>query len=71
MYNRTNADLAESLSLQVDNDMVRNDGKTNTVSETKPSNIDSNQNYNNHNPMRHCTSTKEPEEEPKKKTNST
>jgi hypothetical protein len=40
--------------------------KSNTVSETKVSDIDSNQKYNNHNPMRYCTSVKEPAEEPRK-----
>jgi hypothetical protein len=40
--------------------------KTNTVSETKISNIDSNQEDNQHNPVRYCASTKEPVEEPQK-----
>ena len=40
--------------------------KTNTVSETKISDIDGNQKDNKPNPMRYCTSTKEPTEEPKK-----
>jgi len=54
------------VSLEVDNNIIRNDVKTNTVSETKISNIDSNQKDNKHNPVRYCRSTKEPTEEPKK-----
>jgi len=41
--------------------------KTNTVSETKISDIDSNQKDNKYTPVRYCTSTKEPVEEPQKK----
>ena len=50
------------VELEVD----RNDMKTNTVSETKISKIDCNQKDNKHNPVRYCTSTKEPVEEPKR-----
>jgi hypothetical protein len=56
------------VALEVDNDILRNDVKTNTVSETRISNNDSNQKDNKHNPVRYCPSIKEPEEEPKMKT---
>ena len=55
------------VALKVDNNTLRNDAKSNTVSETKVSNIDSKQKDNKHNPVRYCTSTKELVEEPKKK----
>jgi len=55
------------VALEVDSDIIRNDVKTNTVSETKISDTDSNQKDNKHNPVRYCTSTKEPVEEPQKK----
>jgi hypothetical protein len=55
------------VAFEVDSDIIRNDVKTNTVSETKISDIDSNQEDNKHNPVRYCTSTKEPAEEPQKK----
>jgi len=54
------------VSLEVDNNIIRNDVITNTVSETKISDIDSNQKGNKQSPMRYCRSTKEPTEEPKK-----
>jgi hypothetical protein len=55
------------ISLEFDNNIIRNYVKTNTVSETKISDIDSNQKYNKHNlPVRYCRSTKKPTEEPKK-----
>jgi len=54
------------VALEVDSDIIRNDVKTNTVSETKISDIDSNQKDNKHNPVRYYTSTKEPVEEPQK-----
>jgi hypothetical protein len=41
MYNRTNTDLKNPyVSLEVDSNIIRNDVKTNTVSETKISDID-------------------------------
>lgn len=53
------------MSLEVDNNIIRNDVKTSTVSETKISDTDSNLKDNKQNPMRYCRSTKEPIEEPK------
>jgi len=51
----------------VENYILRNNVKSNTISQTKVSDIDSNQKDNKHNPVRYCTSIKEPVEEPKKK----
>ena len=39
------------VSLEVENNITRNDVKTNTVSETKISDNDSNQKHNEHNPF--------------------
>jgi len=44
--------------------MPRNYVKSNTVSDNKISNSESNQEDNKHNPVRYCTSIKVPEEEP-------
>jgi hypothetical protein len=46
--------------------VLRNNVKSNTVSETKVSDIDTNLKDNKHNPARYCTFIKEPAEEPKK-----
>jgi hypothetical protein len=56
------------IALEVDNDTLRNYAKSNTVSENKICDNESNQEDNKHNPVRYCTSIKEPEEEPKKRT---
>jgi len=49
------------------NNILRNVVKSNTVSETKVSEIDSNQKDNKHNPVSYCTSVKEPAKEPKRR----
>jgi len=56
-----------SVVCEVDSDIIRNNMKTNTVSETKISDIYSNQKDNKHKPVRYCTSKKDPVEEPQKK----
>lgn len=56
-----------NVAREVDSDIIRNNMKTNTVSETKISDIDSNQKDNKHKPVRYCTSKKDPVEEPQKK----
>jgi hypothetical protein len=53
------------VSLEVDKIIIRNDVKTNTVSQTKISDNDSNQKDNKHNSMRYCRTTKKPIGEPK------
>jgi hypothetical protein len=55
------------VALEVDSDIIRSDVKTNTVSETKISDLDNNQKDNKHIPVGYCTSTKKPVEEPQKK----
>jgi hypothetical protein len=56
-----------SVALKVDSSIIRNDVKTDTVSETKISDIDSNQQDKKPNPVRCYKYTKKPVEEPKKK----
>jgi hypothetical protein len=58
-------------ALEVDNDILRDYVKSNTVSGNKISDNESNQEDNKQNPVRYCTSIKKPEEEQKKMTNST
>jgi hypothetical protein len=54
-------------ALEVDSDIILSDVKTITVFKTKINDIDSNQKDNKHIPVRCCTSTKKPVEEPQKK----
>ena len=55
------------VALEVDKNILINDVKSNTVSVIKVIDIDSNHKGNKYNPVRYCTSIKEPIEEPKKK----
>jgi len=55
------------VACEVDSDIIRNDMKTNTGPETKIGSIDSNHKDSKHKPVKYCTSTKDPVEEPQKK----